>query len=218
MMRFWFQVPGAVLLGLCLNACNQASKLSEGAGKGADLVSANDYPSLYCRYAPTLKLRYYISPELGRMCKDGKPTADFIALREEGLKYAKLEGTSSNDLPYNVRFLSKAREEKTDTSRFEIVWVFHVPTRPYIVKAKPLYTYVAQGFHPTESNFLTLDVKAKKLDDATLSPGGLHLWSAEMDYTLTVKPLPELTLNNQRSTQYNLYQVMSGNEEMGLGV
>jgi hypothetical protein len=35
---------------------------------------------------------------------------------------------------------------------------------------------------------------------------------------LNVKALPTLSIVNSRKTQYNLYQVLSGNEEMGLGV
>jgi len=47
---------------------------------------------------------------------------------------------------------------------------------------------------------------------------GLHLWSADMNYDLKVKATNGLELKNKRNTQYNLYQVLSGSEEMGFGV
>jgi hypothetical protein len=39
-----------------------------------------------------------------------------------------------------------------------------------------------------------------------------------MSYDLKVQALPTLAIINTRKTEYNLYQVLSGNEEMGLGV
>jgi len=89
-----------------------------------------------------------------------------------------------------------------------------VPVRPFEVKSRPLYQFIAQGY---TSDKIMLKASSQRRSDEELD-FGMHLWSVDMSYDLTVKGTQGLSLVNARKTQYNLYQVESGNEEMGLGV
>jgi len=110
--------------------------------------------------------------------------------------------------------LKAKHDEENDLSEFEIAWAFHVPIRPFEVKSRPLYQFIAQGY---SSDKITLKAGSQKRSDEELD-FGMHLWSVDMNYDLTVKGTQGLSLINARKTQYNLYQVESGNEEMGFGV
>jgi hypothetical protein len=103
---------------------------------------------------------------------------------------------------------------ESNTSEFLIAWSFHVPIRPFEVKSRPIYDFVAQNY---DSETITLASESTRKPDDVLT-SGLHLWSVDMNYNLTIKATASRFLESQRNTEYNLYQVLSGNEEMGLGV
>ncbi len=216
-----------VLIGigslLSLLACGPKSKNGDGNAqeslpKVAKTTSTNtgdkavvgaagvDYPADYCANIGKIKVRTDIQPEIDLLCRNEKPTALLLQYREKALKQAP--GS------IEVNFLTQKSTEGDDRSQFVLIWAFHVPIRPFVVKARPIYDYIAKGYKSADVDF---NVKADLKEDAT-PDSGLHLWTTEMDYALSVKPLPSLTLSNTRKTQYNLYQVLSGNEEMGLGV
>ncbi len=165
-----------------------------------------DYGSLYCANVFKIKLRTDIKTELDLMCKDGRPTALFQEYRRKALQ----QGAQKID----INFLMLRHTEVSDRSEYTLIWSFHSPLRPYEVKARPLYQYIAKGYQDNELRF---QISPNRLNDAPLD-SGLHLWTTEMSYALEVKALPTLAIINDRKTQYNLYQVLSGNEEMGLGV
>ncbi len=168
--------------------------------------TAVDYPKLYCQNLGKLKLRADISQEAAFFCKGDKPSADFLKFRSQALQ--QVNGN------FELSLLQAEHDPESDQSEFLIAWSFHVPIRPFEVKARPIYQYVSQGF-TTE----TLDLKSLAVPrDSDPLDSGLHLWSVDMNYELSIKGTQGLTLNSQRKTQYNLYQVQSGNEEMGFGL
>ncbi len=198
---------------LCLGlACSEKKKMGAAATSANAVVdpvgkAGVNYPKLFCENAPKIKVRSDISEELALLCNNKQPTQEFIDLRAEAL--------SSTPGQIDVRFLRKIQTEADDGADFMLGWVFHVPVRPFIVKGRPLYDYIAQGHQGEKVKF---NVTTEKLPDSTLEPGGLHLWSVEMNYSLAVQALPTLALANVRKTQYNLWQVLSGNEELGIAI
>lgn len=221
-LRYQRGLLGAIIFA-CTLACGPQSEVKEDKKKAESAApeqassSINvdkavvgeagvDYPVAYCANVAKIKVRTDIKPELDLLCRDGKPTALMLQYREKALKQAP--GV------IEVNFLTQKSTEASDRSEFVLIWAFHVPIRPFVVKGRPIYDYIAKGYKSADVDFA---VKANLQKDA-VPDSGLHLWTTEMDYALSVKPLPSLTLANDRKTQYNLYQLVSGNEEMGLGV
>lgn len=168
-------------------------------------VAVPDYPALYCQYAGQVKTRSDVSPELSYFCKDGKPTAELIALR------TKLLAEPGHIRP---RVLKEKHTPEEDKSEFILAWGYYVPIRPFEVKSRPLYEYIAKNINKPD---LVLTSVTERQPNELLDHG-LHLWSAKMTYDLSVKASGGLTLDSVRGTEYNMYQVQSGNEEMGFGV
>lgn len=193
-----------------ITACGASKPKTESVPKAAAQAPIGaagiDYAALYCANAVKLKLRTDITTEIDLICKDGKPTELMQEYRTRALTQAPGK--------IDIKFLQQKSTEETDRSEFTVIWAFHVPIRPFVVKARPLYDYIAKGYQSADVSFA---VKANRLADAPLD-SGLHLWTTEMDYALRVNALPSLAITNDRKTQYNLYQVLSGNEEMGMGV
>ncbi len=194
-----------------ITACGAPKPKAESGAKAAAApapigTAGIDYAALYCSNAVKLKLRSDIRTEIDLICKDGKPTELLQEYRTKAL--TQKPGT------IDIKFLQQKNTEASDRSEFTVIWAFHVPIRPFVVKARPLYDYIAKGYQSSDVSFT---VKANRLMDAPLD-SGLHLWTTEMDYALKVNALPSLAIVNDRKTEYNLYQVLSGNEEMGLGL
>lgn len=193
------KTSGQVLNGTSDNQ-NQAATTD-----GAVTVALRDYPALYCQYAGQVKTRSDVSPELTYFCKDGKPTSELLALRE------KLLAEPGHIRP---RVLKEKHTPEEDKSEFILAWGYYVPIRPFEVKSRPLYEYIAKSITKED---LILSSVTERQPDAQLDHG-LHLWSAKMNYDLSVKASGGLSLDSLRGTEYNMYQVQSGNEEMGFGV
>jgi hypothetical protein len=193
-----------------ITACGAPKPKTESVPKAAAQAPIGaagiDYAALYCANAVKLKLRTDIATEIDLICKDGKPT--------ELMQEYRTRALTQEPGKIAIKFLQQKSTEETDRSEFTVIWAFHVPIRPFVVKARPLYDYIAKGYQSSDVNFA---VKANRLMEAPLD-SGLHLWTTEMDYALRVNALPSLAIINDRKTQYNLYQVLSGNEEMGMGV
>lgn len=169
--------------------------------------NAVDYPKLYCESVRKVKTRQNIDPMLDYVCKGKTPSKEFLDLRSKAM----------NAKPGEIELitLKTNHNEETQKSEFTIVWAFHVKNRPFEVKNRPIYEYIAKGYN---SPTITLGSKFERQADSTLDPGGLHLWSVNLSHDLTIKGSNNLELKSSRNTQYNLYQVLSGNEEMGLGI
>ena len=206
-----------VSLAVCLAHCTKSSEKSANSNAPAAVSSdtqvagpaeavVEDYPKLYCKYADKLKLRTDATSELAFACQNGAPTPNLIAYRKKALEQAPGK--------IDLVLLKAKHDSENDLSEFEIAWSFHVPIRPFEVKSRPLYQFIAQGY---ASDNIELKASSSRRPDEQVD-FGMHLWSVDMNYDLTVKGTQGLNLVNHRKTQYNLYQVMSGNEEMGLGV
>ncbi|HYX35932.1 MAG TPA: hypothetical protein VE954_22760 [Oligoflexus sp.] len=184
---------------------SEALAANSSDGSAAANPANADYPKLYCDNVGNLKLRSDVKQELDFFCRGGKPTKDFIDFRAEAL--AQAPGT------YQLKLLQAQHETEGDRSEFLVAWSFRVPLRPFDVKSRPLYEYIAKNYSSD-----VIDLTAGSARRADTLDSELHLWSADLNYDLVIKGAQGLTLNSQRKTQYNLYQVQLGNEEMGFGV
>ena len=164
------------------------------------------YTQLYCKHVGKLRLRVDVNTQLANWCVDDAPTEKMDAYRVAalGAEAGKIE----------LELIKSEAVEATDESEFIIAWSFHVPIRPFEVKERPIYDYVAQNY---DGETVTLASTAARQPDEGVD-FGLHLWSTKMNYKVTVKATETTFLNSERNTEYNLYQVQSGNEEMGFGV
>lgn len=165
-----------------------------------------DYPKAYCESVSTLELSVNIKEELAFYCKDGAPTADLVDMRRRLMESANRRTV--------MQIIKAEHNEDTDISDFIVAWGYYIQKRPFDVKALPFYENVGRSL--TEAEFSMSSTTTRRPDSELTS--GLHLWSADVSYLLTVQATTDVSLNYIRNTQYNLYQVQSGNEEMGLGV
>ncbi len=188
----------------------QASKTTDSTSglEGSELNEDGNlnYPQLYCKYASKLRLRTDVSQELVYMCENAQPTTMLIDYRQKALDATPGE--------ISLEHIITQHTEETDTSEFLIAWSFHVPIRPFEVKERPIYDFVAQNYDGTS---VTLESTATRKSDENLDYG-LHLWSTDMNYKITIQATETNFLTSERNSEYNLYQVQSGNEEMGFGV
>ena len=185
---------------------SKAATADESINEAQQTESGIDYPALYCEHVGQLALRADVSEELAFACRDASPTPEFYAFRKKALDQAPGE--------IEIVLLKAEHANDSDLSTFKIAWGFHVPIRPFEVKNRPIYEFIAKGFTKDD---ITMAASNERLPDDQLDHG-LHLWSVNMHYDLTVRGGAGLDLTNSRNTQYNLYQVQSGNEEMGFGV
>jgi hypothetical protein len=165
-----------------------------------------DYPKLYCESVGKLPLRVGIADELSALCENGQPSELLLRYRAEAL--ARETGE------FEIRILEEKVTPETEQSEFRMMWSFFVGSRPFNVKASPIYDHITV---PYSSELLELQTDvAVRADDPLDS--GLHLWSVDIGYDLALNAAPNLILEANRKTQYNLYQVQSGNEEMGFAL
>ena len=181
--------------------------LVSGSGKAVENVVV-DYPPRYCDYASKFQpiLRTDITENLKYFCDGANPTDAMTDLRAFLIENpGKLE----------LKKIVNSNDEANDVSEFKLVWGYYIPKlRPFKVKGLPFYTFIAKDF--SEGNLHSKTV-AERLSDDTLDPN-MHIWSAQLGYDLKIQASASRSLSARRKTQYNLYQVESGNEEMGLGV
>lgn len=165
-----------------------------------------DYPARYCEHVWRLKLRADVSEQLKYFCDGSKPTKELLEWREKFIREpGKIE----------VKRIFYEGSKENETSEVKMVWGYYLADlRPFRVKEKPLYSFIARSLTDEIVNMKSDAVRQN--DDGV--DFGMHLWSTKMSYNLQVLAAPGLTLSSLRDTQYNLYQVESGNEEMGFGV
>lgn len=218
MYKHWLLGLMAGVLGFSCNPdkIKQSSKSKDDKKASADLAqndgsfddpgSQLDYPNLYCKHVGQLKLNVDVSEQLSKFCQDGKPTPLMLEYRDESL--------SRPDQKYKIRTLYEASDLKSEQSEFVFVWSFTLPMRPFNVKEHPIYEYIVKPFKSERVDMRSTYVK--RTDDPTVT--GLHLWSVDVAYDLTIYPHPSMSLKNSRKTRYDLYQVQSASEEMGFGI
>ena len=162
------------------------------------------YPESYCQRVIELKLRADVTEELGYFCPDGKPSELMLSMRQRLMDAP--DGRTALEI-----ITSKSDEKVSD---YVVAWGYRVGIRPFEVKARPLYEFIAQALNTDD---VKMTGSQNRRPDIEVD-SGLHLWSVDMSYDLKVKATNGFDLTNVRKTQYNLYQVESGNEEMGFGV
>jgi hypothetical protein len=185
---------------------NADQAAGQGLASGSSTDVAFDYPPRYCLHVRKLKLRAEVEDELSYFCKGTEPTKELLALREALIK-------TPGELKIEKVLSSNSAE--TESSELKLVWGYYFPKiRPFVVKAKPIYEFISKNM---KDELIDLSAKnARQPDDSVDS--GMHLWSVKMEYALKLNAADGLVLSSNRQTQYNLYQVESGNEELGFGV
>ena len=220
---FWI-IVATMGLSLGLTGCN--SKSSQGGSssrnsRASDRASGDklgsapplvngvfDYPKRHCSLVRKIKLKpeAKVEDELNYFCNGDEPTKEMLDLRNALIN-------DPDKLVINKIFASHNPQE--ETSEFKLVWGYNAAhIRPYIVQSAPLYSFITKDL---SDDFVNIKTKSERLPDKDIDYG-LHLWSANMAYDLVIKASDGVILSSKRKTQYNLYQVESGNEEMGFGV
>lgn len=164
-----------------------------------------DFPAEYCSNVHSLKLRTNIQMQLDMFCGNGKPTELFYKMMNDAL--------DQKDGPVVYDFLVEHHEEK-ELTKMILGWSFHVPVHPFKIKALPLHTFLHPGFKAEG-----VDFKAEENEGYQSSTdGGLHLWSVSQKYDVDIATPVGSKISQTRNTEYNVYQLLSGNDEMGLAV
>lgn len=191
------------------NSVNQATPATNTSNEAVPINTTikgkSDMMIAYCSNYTNVTLRANITAEMEYFCKNGAPTTEMQQL------VAKI-----NQDPEGKASLQTVRTVHSDDNRSEfwIVWGFKVPTAPIAFKDRPIYEYISKGFN---SDKVELSGKAERLSDA-LVDNVLHLWSANINYNLTIHGSNGLVIPTQRNTQYNLYQLKVANDDLGLAV
>lgn len=159
----------------------------------------------YCQDVWNVKLRADITAELDYFCKNKAPTPSMIDLVKA------IQESSDGRAPLKI---VSAKHDEDQWSEFWIVWGFRAPTAPIALKDRPIYDLIAKG---TTTPNLQLKASATRQPDETVDHA-LHIWSAALNYDLTILGSNNLRIPTKRSTQYNLYQLRPTVEDMGLGV
>jgi hypothetical protein len=201
-----------VLLLLTLPAaCKPSATESKVNGTAKAVSSADgevvrDYPQIFCSNVGNLKLRTDVSAQLSRFCLNGAPTSELLKFRSDAL-----QNTSGKQ---EIVTLLLEHDATTEFSRFIFAWSFHTAVRPFEVKARPIYQYIAKNY---QADWMQSTAVSRLRTEDPLDHG-LHLWSVDMNYELQVKVTGGITLRNKHKGEFNLYQVQSANEELGFGV
>jgi hypothetical protein len=201
-----------LLAGSCKkNAESESTPATESpvaaAGNGtSNKEVAVDFPKQYCEQLDKVKLRTDVSLDLAFFCKSGAPTTNFRKYYTSALNG---EAGKIDLVPIKVQ-----HDEDTGFSNIQIAWSFHVPILIADFRNKPIYQAIAKTY---ESPTISQTTSTERLADESLD-SGLHIWSINFNYDMTIKGPQGLELKNKRKTQYNLYQVQGGNENLGLGV
>jgi hypothetical protein len=159
----------------------------------------------YCTDYQAVKLRTDISKEMRYFCNNNQPTPEMIALVDS------IDKAPQGKAPLRI---VKSEHGSDLWSEFWIVWGFKAPSAPIALKDRPIYDFIAKG---TTSSTLTLAASAVRQPDELIDHG-LHLWSASIDYDLTILGSNNLIIPTKRNTSYNLYQVKAASDDMGLAV
>lgn len=177
----------------------------KGLGRGGPLAGTKiDYPKLYCESVQKIKLRADASEELALLCNDGAPTELMLQYRRDAI--------ARGDGKFEINIIKE--ESNNETSEFYAMWSFRVPMKPFDVKSHYIYKYVTM---PYASENLEINDKVTEHPFESLDTSGLHLWSADVNYHITLHAARNFPVYSTRKTQYNMYQVLSASEEMGFG-
>ena len=166
-----------------------------------------NFPELYCSHVGSLELRTDITLELNMLCGNDRPTELLSSMMAEA------KAMTQTGKP-EVRTIRVEHHEEKELTDMIVAWAFHIPAHPFRIKALPLHSYLHPGYKRSKVEF-----KAKEREDyPATTDGGLHLWSVSQTYDVNIEtPIGERIIQN-RNTEYNVYQVLSGNDEMGLAV
>lgn len=181
------------------------SATSTGSGTGTASGATTAHHQDFCKQIANVKPRADVSSELALLCSGDKAAKRFEELYQEALTQ------SSGDI--KIYRISTA-EDDAGYSNIQVAWSFLAPMKIADFRNAPLIDNLSQAY---TSATIEQTTKADKNGDDTLdSP--LHLISVNFAYDMNIKNEQNLDLSNKRNTQFNLYQVQGGNENLGVAI
>jgi hypothetical protein len=191
------------------NASTTATATGSGTSTGSATGTAGAATSAhyqdFCKQIANVKPRADVTVELALLCSGDKVVKRFEELYQEALTK-----TSGDIKIYRIA----ATEDDAGYSNIQVAWSFLAPMKIADFRNAPLIDNMSQ---PYTSATIEQTTKAEKNGDDSLdSP--LHLISVNFSYDMNIKNEQNLDLSNKRNTQFNLYQVQGGNENLGVAI
>ena len=195
-----------VLFFLISTGC-QENKTNKSDADAQPATLAEEYVQRYCKNVTKIRLRTNIDEEISLLCQANRPTQVLNEFRTQAINQAEGE--------IKLVTFKEEHDEAAETTDLFLGWAFHLPYRPFDVKSQPLYEYLTPGH---DKDGIKLDAVVVSQNTEESRDGGLHLVSTKMNYHLEVATTVGTPSIHYRNTEFNIYQVLSGDEEMGLAV
>lgn len=171
-----------------------------------------DRPAEFCQNISNLKnLRTNIAEELGVFCTGTTPTEAFKQLYTDAAAQDPLKQ------PDPALFETEGGIVEGDDgySQIQLFFSFVAPSIVENLRKAPLVDSLAAEY---KSETLQQTATSSVNPADSLDASGLHFLSADITYNMTIFTDTNSNLTNQRKTQFNLYQVKGGNENLGIAV
>jgi hypothetical protein len=186
-------------------ATGSGTSTGTGSGAGTATGTTSAHYQDFCKQIAGVKPRADVSAELALLCSGDKAAKRFEELYQEALTQ-----TSGDIKIYRIT----TAEDDAGYSNIQVAWSFLAPKKIADFRNAPLIDKLSE---PYTSATIEQTTKAEKNGDDTLdSP--LHLISVNFTYDMNIKNEQNLDLSNKRNTQFNLYQVQGGNENLGVAI
>lgn len=186
-------------------ATGSGTSTGTGSAAGTATGTTTAHYQDFCKQIVNVKPRADVSTELALLCSGDKAAKRFEELYQEALAQ-----TSGDIKIYRIA----TAEDDAGYSNIQVAWSFLAPKKIADFRNAPLIDNLSQ---PYTSATIEQTTKAEKNGDDTLdSP--LHLISVNFTYDMNIKNEQNLDLSNKRNTQFNLYQVQGGNENLGVAI
>lgn len=157
----------------------------------------------HCVDVYKLPLKANFDTELGVLCKDNKPTTDFLRLDQ----YAELSG----DKPRSVELALKHEADGFTEGLFATV--YRVPIDPKWVRSAAIPSYMVAA---SAYDYVTLEGLISSDLNSELG-GDLQFGKWQLKYHTDVKTPDNTSFSNDRTTELNSFQVQGGNPDIGIG-
>lgn len=156
----------------------------------------------FCIHVYKLPFKYDFSAELAYLCADKKPTATFAAID----RFAKLVG----DKPKAAQ-LALSHNGNITEAAFATAYVLPIP--PKWVRTGKIQEYMVKP-----SEFPNASLYGEVAADMTAETGGdLQFSKYRLYYRTTNKTDDGKTFLNERTTDFEAFQVQGGNPDIGIG-
>ena len=185
-----------------VNKASADGQASENPDNIAAIEREIDWPTMYCQNLKGHNFLDDFREQLALFCQDDAPTE---------LTYKMMNlARDKTDNPPVVRLTLE--HGVTDYSKMTFAWAVQVPIEPFYVKSRPLWEYL-ENTSP-EGPYQT-SIRMTKENE---TEEGLHLVSVDMEYDIKIVTPNGGIIHTNKSTEFNLFQILSGSDEMGIVV